>query len=332
MKEQIVNKRIIIAGLCVLALSAAAFAEGKKDNGKADPAAAFPKRSIQFIVPANAGGATDLGARVIAKYLTEEFKQPTVIVNMAGASGTIASRKVMDSDADGYTALYFHQGMLIAKLMGVADFSYEAFKCAGIVLHDNTNSFYVNTKSDVKTLGDLVAKAKATPESITYATETGSFTHLQGLAFQKATGVKFNIVDVGTDSQKIAALKGNKVDVIPNLYSTAKQYVDSGDFRLLGFFSEQRNALNPDIQTAKEQGVNFSFDGYYFGLFFPKNTPDSIIAKVSAALKKVAENPAFLQEAKKLNFEVKYLDPAQSVDHIKKIAESYDSFKGDIKK
>jgi len=325
------KNRIIAAGLFMAGLAAMAFAGGKQDKSE-DPAAGFPKKTIQFVVPANAGGATDLGARIIAKYMETELGQPTVIVNMAGAGGTIASRKVKDSDADGYTALYFHNGMLIGHLMGTAEYSYDAFKCAGIVLHDNTNSFYVNAKSDIKSLGDLVAKAKANPETLTYATETGSFTHLQALAFQKAAGIKFNVVDVGTDSQKIAALKGNKVDVIPNLYTTAKQYVDSGDFRLLGFFTDKRNPIAPEIPTAKEQGVNFSHAGYYFGIFFPKNTPDSIVAKVSATLKKIAENPEFKQEAGKMNFEINYLDSAKAVAFIKNVSDTYEQFKADIKK
>jgi tripartite-type tricarboxylate transporter receptor subunit TctC len=329
MKKQLLFLCIALAGLTVCL-----FAGGSKEQGAKSGSASldYPKKAIQVIVPANAGGATDISARLIAKYMEKELGQSVVIVNMAGAGGSLASRKVKDSDPDGYTALYWHNGMLINKLMGIADFSYDAFQVAGIVIQDNSNSFYVRNKSDIKDLKDLVAKAKEKPETLTYATETGSFTHLQGLAFQEATGIKFNIVDVGTDSQKIAALMGNKIDVMPGLYSSVRQYVESGDFRILGFFSERRNPLVPQVPTAKEQGIDFIFDGYYFGLFFPKSTPKAIVDKVSETLGKVASNQEFLTEANKMYFEVKFLNGTNALEHIEKVAAFYDKFKDKIKK
>ena len=313
--------------LCLLTL--AVFAEGSREQGTASVQAGanYPEKNVQFIVPANAGGGTDVSCRLIAKYLEQDLGQPMVVVNMAGAGGSLAARKVMDSKADGYTALYFHNSMLISNLMGITDFTYDAFKVAGIVVQMNTPSFYVNASSNIKDLPDLVAKAKANPGTVTYATETGAFTHLMALAFQQATGTEFNIVDVGTNSQKIAALKGNKIDVMPGLWGSAEQYVQSGDFRCLSMFGEERNALAPDIPTAKEQGIDFVHDGYYFAIFFPKETPDAIVDSMSAALKRVAENPEFQAEAVKAKMELGYMDRAQSLAHIKKVAAIYDGFK-----
>ncbi len=320
-------KKILLLALLSGILAVTAFAEGSQEQEASSAGAAYPEKNVQFIVPANAGGGTDVSCRLIAKYLEEDLGQPMVVVNMAGAGGSIATRKVIASLPDGYTALYFHNSMLISHLMGLTDFTFDEFKVAGIVAHMNTPSFYVNAASDIKDLPDLVAKAKANPGSITYATETGAYTHLMALAFQEAMGIEFNIVDVGTNSQKIAALKGNKIDVMPGLWGSAEQYVENGDFRCLSMFGEERNPLAPNVPTAKEQGVDFTHDGYYFAFFFPKDTPDEVVDTMSAALERVANNPEFLEEAAKSKMEIAFMNRQESLDHIKKVAAIYDGFK-----
>ena len=321
MKKKLLT--VLLAGILTLT----AFAEGNQEQGAGAAAASYPEKNVQFIVPANAGGGTDVSCRLIAKYLEEDLGQPMVVVNMAGAGGSLAARKVLDSKSDGYTALYFHNSMLISHLMGITDFTYDSFKVAGIVAHMNTPSFYVNSASDIKDLPDLVTKAKANPGTITYATETGAFTHLMALAFQDAMGVEFNIVDVGTNSQKIAALKGNKIDVMPGLWGSAEQYVQNGDFRCLSMFGEERNSLAPQVPTAKEQGLDFTHDGYYFAFFFPKDTPDEVVNTMSAALERVAGNPDFLKEAEKAKMEISFMNREAAEAHIKKVAAIYDGFK-----
>ena len=92
-------------------------------------------------------------------------------------------------------------------------------------------------------------------------------------SFEAATGVQFNLVDVGSNSDKCTALLGGHIDIMPNQYSTAKGYIESGDFVALGFPAEERSAVYPDVPTAKEQGVDCSYNGYEFGLLPAPRTP-----------------------------------------------------------
>ena len=86
--------------------------------------------------------------------------------------------------------------------------------------------------------------------------EVGGFTYMMVKSFEAATGVQFNLVDVGSHSDKCTALLGGHIDIMPNQYSTAKGYIESGDFVALGFPAEERSAVYPDVPTAKEQGVD----------------------------------------------------------------------------
>lgn len=271
----------------------------------------YPTKPIQVIVPAGAGGDTDLNCRIVGKYLEKELGQPIVVVNVAGAGGTLGSRKVKESPADGYTALFYHPSMFLNKIMGLVDYGFSDFENAGIEVMDNTNIFVVNASSPYKNLQDIIKAAKANPGKVKFATETGGFTHLQILAFQSETGTQFNIVDVGGAANKTVALLGRQVDMIGISYGIIKDYVTSGKFRVLGVMSDQRNPLISQVPTFKEQGVNISFPKFNFYLF-PKGTPQAVVARFSAALAKIAQDPALKSELNKVMVDPVYMAPAQA--------------------
>jgi tripartite-type tricarboxylate transporter receptor subunit TctC len=289
-----------ISALCVLAVLAASmlFAE-----------AAYPNKAIQIIVPAGAGGDTDLNCRIMAKYLEKELGQPVVIVNVNGAGGSLGTRKVKDAAPDGYTAVFFHPSMFLNKIMGLVDYSFGDFENAGVAVIDNTNVFVVNATSPYKNLTDLVSAAKAKPGKVKFATETGGFTHLQILAFQKETGTTLNVVDVGSAAQKTVALLGKQIDVIGISYGIIKDYVTSGRFRVIGVMAEETNPLIPEVKTFKEQGVNIAFPKFFYYLF-PKGTPKEVVSKFSAAMEKVSKDSALKAELNKFMVSPVYMNPA----------------------
>jgi len=275
----------------------------------------YPTKPIQVVVPANPGGDTDLNCRIMAKYLEKELGQPVIIVNVGGAGGSLATRKVKDSAPDGYTAVFFHPSMFLNKLMGLVDYNFDAFENAGIAVMDNTNIFVVNASSPYNDLNDYINAAKAKPGKVKFATETGGFTHLQILAFQDLTDTKLNVVDVGTASQKIVALLGKQVDAIGISYGIIKDYVASGKFRVIGVMSDSRNPMIPAIQTFKEQGVNMSFPKFFYYLF-PRGTSQEIVGKFSDAIAKVAANPAAQAELNKFMVSAEYMSPSVATKYM----------------
>jgi tripartite-type tricarboxylate transporter receptor subunit TctC len=286
----------------------------------------YPGKAIQVIVPAGPGGDTDLNCRLVGKYLEKELKQPVIVVNVNGAGGSLGTRKVKDSDPDGYTVLFFHPSMLLNKTMGLVDYSFDSFENAGIAVMDDTNIFVVNASSPYKDVKDIIAASKAKPRSIKCATETGGFTHLQVLAFEDAAKIEMNVVDVGSAAQKTVALLGKQVDMIGISYGIIKDYVASGKFRVIGVLAEKRNPLIPDVKTFKEQGVNIAFPKFFYYLF-PKKTPAAVVNKFSATLKKVTASPELKAELNKFMVSATYMAPADANKYMKAQAATYDKYK-----
>lgn len=304
--------------------------EEKKPAAETSTEVKYPTKPIQVIVPAGAGGDTDLNSRMIGKYMEKELGQPLAVVNVSGAGGTLGTQKVKDAAPDGYTVLFFHNNVLLNNLLGLANYTFSDFENGGMAILDKSGVWAVSAKSKYKTLKDLIDDAKNNPGKIKYATEYGAFSHLQGLAFQEAAGVELNIVDVGGNAAKTAALKGDQIDVISTQYGLIKDFVTKGDFRVLGVLSDERNPLMSDVPTFKEQGVNMVFDKCFYYLF-PKGTPKEIVDKFTKALEKVLKNEELKKEATKFIVTPSYKSPSDCASYLKNAAEYYGTFKDKIK-
>jgi tripartite-type tricarboxylate transporter receptor subunit TctC len=301
--------------------------EPKKEEAKKEEVK-WPTKPVQVIVPAGAGGDTDFNARTVSKYLEKELGKSFVVVNVKGAGGTVGSKKVKDAEPDGHTVLFYHNGMLINTLLGLVDYGHQDFKEGGVAVLDKACAFVTSANSKYKTLQDVVDQLKAKPKSVTFATEVGSFTHLQVLALQEAAGVEFNIVDVGGAAAKTAALKGGQIDVIGTQYGLVKQYIDSGDFTAIGILAD-KPVPGVDAKTFKEQGYDVAFDKFYH-FAFPKDTPDEIVDKFTKALEKVVNSEEYQKDIAKFFLVPKYMAPADATEYLNKTEAYYQTFKEKI--
>lgn len=255
----------------------------------------WPTKTIELIVPANPGGDTDVNARAFAVALEKELGVSVVVVNMAGASGALAFQDCLDTGSDGYRFVFYHSGACISELMGMYEFSVlDDFALMGMPVIDETNAFVTSTKAAYKTLNELADYMKEHPGEVSFATETGSFTHLHVLAFEQAAGVKFNIVDAGTASEKTAALLGGKLDVIGTQYGLIKDYVTNGDFNCLGVMAAERVATCPEIPTFAEAGYDIVFNKFFY-VAAPAGVDPAIIEKFNAACKNISESPEYAE-------------------------------------
>jgi tripartite-type tricarboxylate transporter receptor subunit TctC len=291
-------------------------------GGKEAEASDYPSKPITVVVPAGAGGDTDANARLLGKYLEEELGQTVVISNVTGAGGTVGANEVLKADPDGHTVLFFHNSLLLNRILGLSEDSYDSFKLAGIAVLDQGNTFMVSGDSKFKDLQDMVEFARENPGEVSIATEVGGFTHLQLLALQKDQGIELNIVDVGGAAEKVTALLGGHVDIVPTSLGLVKDYVESGDMRTLGIMASERVDLMPDVPTFVEQGVNSEFEKFFFYGFNP-DTPDEIVEAFSNAVEKVVTNEEYVKEAEKFLVTPTYLNPEEAFDYIKKAEDKY---------
>lgn len=296
--------------------------EGDASNKDSKGGSNYPSQPITVVVPAGAGGDTDANARLLGKYLEKELGQPVVISNVTGAGGTVGANEVLDADPDGYTALFFHNSLLLNRIMGLTEDSYDSFKLAGISVLDQGNTFMVSADSKFKDLKGMIDYARDNPGEVSIATEVGGFTHLQLLALQEDQGIELNIVDVGGAAEKVTALLGGHVDIVPTSYGLVKNYVESGDMRSLGIMASERVDLIPDVPTFVEQGVNSEFEKFFFFGFNP-DTPDEIVEAFSKAVENVVNDEEYVKEAEKFIVTPTYMNPDKSFEYMKQTEEKY---------
>lgn len=321
-----ITKKLLSLGLAVMTSMACLTVNVQAEE------TSWPETSVSLIVPASAGGGTDLLARTFADKLTEKLGETFVVVNVTGAGGSSGISQVHDAKADGNTILFFHNAMLINKVTGVSDYSYDGFVPGTHVVTDNATGFYVSADAPYSTYPELIDYCKEHPGEVTMGVETGGFTYMMVKSFEAATGVEFKMVDVGSNADKCTALLGGHIDIMPNQYSTAKGYIESGDFVALGFPSEERSEVYPDVPTAKEQGVDWTYNGYEFGFWFPADTDQAIVDKLDSTIKEMFDNNEIQDDILKLGNEGNYIAPADYLSMFEDIQADYETLWADANK
>lgn len=288
--------------------------------------AEWPERAIELVVPANPGGDTDANARALAAALNEELGWNVIVSNMAGAAGAVAFEDVLNNPDDGYRYVFFHSGACISEMMGVYEVNVlDDFKLAGMPFLDYSNAFLSNTKNEkFFDVESMVAYMKDHPGEVTFATETGNFTHLHVLAFEAAAGVKFNIVDAGTASEKITELLGQRLDVIGTQAGLVRDYLDTEEFNCLGILAEERLEGRPELPTLKEQGYDVVFSKFFY-LAAPNAVDDTVIAAMNEGLAKVLDNETLKAYASNALVNVTSMTPEETEAYYQ---EQYDIYAG----
>ena len=272
--------------------SAAPAPESQAPESAAPVGTDWPTKPITVIVPAGAGGDTDLNFRIFAKYLQEELGQTIVVTNIKGVS--VALEEFAKAPGDGYTAYVHHPGLFCASLLGTTDKAWTDFKTVGIYCMDKQSAWFISKDAPFQTLDEMCEAAKAAP--VSYATEVGSMSHLNALALMNLVpGVQINVVDAGGAADKITALMGDQLDLMFNQAGLVKDYLANGDFKCLGIMAEERSEFNPDIPTFKEQGYDMVFDKPFWWMF-PADTDDAIVAKACEAFQAVFANDEYAAE------------------------------------
>lgn len=309
-------KFISFSLVAALALSACSSKSNSSKEGAADD---YPKKTIQLIVPWDAGGDTDAINRIIAEGLEKEIGQTVVVKNIAGASGVIGSQEALNAANDGYTLLAVHDSMPMSEMTGQSDFGYSDFEPVA-----NMTSTYdmvaTSPKNPWDNMEDLVKDAKKNPGEITYAASIGSISQLEPALIETAADIKFNIVGFDGTAQRMKAVVGNDVQLGSVSVAAGKDYFKDGRMKLLGYTGEERAEDLPDVPTLKEQGIDV-VSAVNRGILAPKDTPDAIVKKLSEALKNVAENEDFQKKLSDLATDVNYIPTDEYDTFLKQIEE-----------
>ncbi|NCB02093.1 MAG: tripartite tricarboxylate transporter substrate binding protein [Spirochaetia bacterium] len=323
MEEISMKKILVILSILILSVSILS-AQGQKDG-------VYPAKPITIVVPYGAGGDTDLNARMLAQALEKELNVPVIVQNMNGASGTIATAYVKDeAEADGYTVLFNHSNTLINYMTGLTDFTYTDFNVAGIAVSTATSVWAVPPTSKYTSIQDVVKDAKNRPGKVVFPVLTAATTHMQALDFEKVTGTKLNIVDIGGTAEKLQAFLSGSIDILTAEYGSIQEHIKAGTMVPLGIFADERNPLFPEVPTFKEQGVDVSQVKIFF-FSFPKETPQERVTTFTQALERVVKSAEFKAKADEYMTKPDYSNPADSLKRLAAHAQYFEQFKTSFK-
>lgn len=310
---------------------AAATKESEAAGTEAAASTWKPATTVSIVVPAGAGGNTDLSARVFAEYAKRMTGADFIVVNANGAAGSVAANQVRSAAADGHTFLYGHNLVNVANIAGVTDYNYTAFKLGPTFALDPAQQFYANPDK-YKTLDEFIQAAKANPGKLKACTEVGAYTYYELLAFEKVAGIDLDLVDVGSNSDKIAAMLSGQVDLMPGAYINCKDYLEAKQFVCLGAPTKERYELIKDIPTLTEQGVDLVYPNCEFSFYFPKDTSDDVIAWYDQLVKKMTEDPEVKEAIAKVEMMPYYLSSSDSEANDEKIYNEIKQIADDLAK
>src|SRR6202162_4706393 len=243
-------------------------------------AGSYPDHAIKMIVPFAAGGGTDVLARIIAQNLNSKWGQPVVVENQPGASGAIGTRAVMKAPPDGHTLLMASTGALMAVSSGAGGdgpFDVNTLLSPIAVAAAPPYLLVASPTLQVSSTADLIRYAKEKPEGLTFGSSgVGAASHLSGLLFASATGIKLLHIPYKGTGPAVTDLLGGRIDMMFAPGPVVQQFVQSGQLKALGVTDTQRSRFYPDIPTVAEGVPGYESVGW-FGLLAPPNTPPEVV-------------------------------------------------------
>ncbi|WP_332774793.1 Bug family tripartite tricarboxylate transporter substrate binding protein [Polaromonas sp.] len=258
------------------------------------PAPAYPAKPVRMIVPFPPGGGTDILSRLVASKLTEVSKWNVVPDNRAGAGGTIGISEAVRAAPTGYEMVMGQKDNMVVAPWLYKNLSYDPTKDLVAVAHVAYTPVVIvtNTNSRFKSLGDVVAAARATPDTITYGSPgNGTTIHLAGEIFKTAANIKMRHVPYkGSNPALMDVLAGN-VDLMVSSLPSAMAQIKAGKLRPLAVTSARRSTSLPDVPTVAELGYKDFDVSTWYGLFMPAATPKDIVATVHAEVNKLLAMP-----------------------------------------
>ncbi|SCG52960.1 Tripartite-type tricarboxylate transporter, receptor component TctC [Micromonospora echinaurantiaca] len=289
----------MIAAIGAVSLLAACSGNGGGGGGDAGN---YPEQNITFVVPFSAGGPTDTVTRMIAEPMAAKLGAKIVVQNVEGAGGTVGAGEVARAEPDGYTVLMHHIGMSTApalyKNLGYKPL--EDFETVGLVT-EVPMTIVARKDFPPATLPDLVTHVKANANKVTLANAgVGAASHLCGLLFQHAVGVKLQEVPYKGTGPALTDLVGGQVDFMCDQTTNTSGQITAGEIKAYAVTTPERVKSLPDLPTTTEAGLTQLQVSVWHGLYVPADTPQQVVDKLSEALKVALADQAVIDQMAKL--------------------------------
>ena len=257
----------------------------------------YPTRVVRFIVPASAGGPSDIVARLVADKLGQALGQPVIVENRPGGSLMIGTSAVAKSEPDGYTLLVTTSTPIVTVPFTMKNVPYDVQQDLMTVSHLGSTPLvlYVASAGPANNLKDVLEIARAKPEQANYGSYgTGSSAHILNEHVVRQTGVKMVHVPYKGVAPELQDLVSGQILTAVADIGSAAPLVKGGQIRPVAVTGSTRSTLLADVPTFAEQGVT-GLEPFspWWGVFAPRKTPKAIVDKLSTEIQKIVKSPEF---------------------------------------
>lgn len=287
-------RRITLAILALFTFTGAAFAQN------------YPSHPITVIVPFSAGGPSDAMMRILAERMKTTLGEAILIENVTGAGGSLGVGRTVRSAPDGYTIGFGHLGTNVAN-GAIYKLGYDLVTDLEPVVLLPSNPMIIVSKNAVpaKSLKELLEWLKSRPAPAAAGTAgAGSGSHIAGLYFENATGIKLQYVPYRGTGPALNDLVAGQIDIIVDQLSNSINQVRAGTIRGYAVTDTKRAGSASDIPTVDEAGLPGFHMTLWSGLWVPKDTPKEIVAKLNAATVEALNDPAVRKQLENLGLQM----------------------------
>ena len=272
----------------------------------------WPAKPIRAIVPVAAGSTTDIVPRVVFEQLSTQLGQTIVVENRTGAGGTIGAGFVAKADPDGYTLLVHSNAHTIAPAL-YPNLNYDPQRdfAAVIPLGTSPNVLVVSPASGFKTVGDLVAAAKARPGGLNFSSVgIGTATHLSAERFRASAALDMVHIPFRGGAEAMTEVIAGRVDFFFGPVGIVLQHVREGKLVALLVNGPKRAGALPDVPTTLEAGFADAEFPTWFGMFLPAKTPREIVSKLHEETVKALQAPKVMEKLSSLGVDPMIISPS----------------------
>jgi len=297
-----------VLALIMLSASSCLMALAHAETGQ------WPQKPVSFVLPSAAGGSPDVLSRLVMNAVSQEMNATFVVENRPGAAGSIGMVQLKRAAADGYTIGYGNINTLAVNrsLFNTLNYDVQADFAPVIHLFNLYNVLIVPADSPVKSVTDLIEKARNAPNKLSYgASGVGTTGHMGGELFKSLAKIEVQFIPYTGGPAALQDLVGGRLDFMFTNSSEALPMIKSGKVRALGVSSLKRLELLPEVPTLDEAGVKGYETIAWGGVVAPKGTPADIIQALNKALGNALRAPEVLKGLAALGAEPVGGSPAQ---------------------
>ncbi|NYT86957.1 Bug family tripartite tricarboxylate transporter substrate binding protein [Pollutimonas harenae] len=288
---------------------------------------AYPNQRLEVILPYAAGGGVDAMARAFSEEASKLTEQQWVVVNRPGAGGTVGFSALAHAQPTGYTIAFSPASALTNAPFLLSKMPFDTEQIEPVCqVFENVFAIAVTPDSPIKSLEDLIQKAKANPGDVSYGhAGPGSVPHLSVAAIEKALGITLNAIAYRGDGQMLPDLMGGHVD----FGAPAISSLGGKNLRVLAVLADKRHPSLPDVPSMSDLGYPATTPGLN-GLYVPAGTPEAIVTKLEGLCKTVVESKAFTEASANLQQVPAYLTAAQFQERLQQTFKENEALTRDL--